>query len=150
MCHRAFLPTVTQNLSFAHLRELSLAGFCATEETTQRIIREHPALLALSLRYIRLTSGSWEPILIMLSQAPSLVRLYLSYFLSSGNNWFISLEPANAGLDPPDPTDVHCRFPGVGEITRVFRRDELKNGLQCRPIPWSSGMASLKGWRWML
>ena len=87
----------------------------------KRIIREHPALRALSLRCIRITSGSWEPILATLSQAPSLERFYLSYLRSQDNDWLISLEPANSDLDPPDPADVHCRFSNPAGNMRVIR-----------------------------
>lgn len=64
------------------------------------------------------------------SQAPSLTRLYLSYFGSTDNKPLVR-------LGSPGAANVHYRFPGSDEDAQVISRDELQSDLEFGPIPSS-------------
>lgn len=156
-CYKAFLPTAIRGLRSPNLKELSLAGFWTTEESTRRTIKDHPSIQTLSLRHLRLADGSWEPIFVALGRAKSLRRLYLLDLRSPGVYMLQEFNDACMDIGTAYATRNQEYFPGLDNVslweTQTIGKEDLGRGLELPRTegPWgvaSRGMASREGWVW--
>lgn len=152
--YTALLPTMIRDLRLPNLKDLALAGFWATEESTRRIIEDHPGLQVVSLRHHGLTDGSWKPVFSALAQTRALTRLYFLDLHSPGVYMLQEFKDAYMNLDASDAGCSREYFPGLDGVplweTRDIGLEDLRHGLEFPSSRGRWGMASRESLVWFV
>ncbi|KAL4916196.1 hypothetical protein BDW62DRAFT_107792 [Aspergillus aurantiobrunneus] len=137
----SMFEAVENEIRLPLLRRCSIGGITTSENSLIHFLCNHPQITDLTLSYITLLpEGSWDSIFALLGQRmPSLERLHLSTLISSDRRR-VNLHPVWDDC----PRELEENRPlGIYFVhTKVFNADDIRKGLEFRPMPFAAYQGS--------